>query len=188
MNNFIIKYFLINNLKNIKMEKQITNDQFSESISNKESDRIYPFCITLVSSTVKELENEWNKIINNNNNQKKVIQSLFSLFNYQILLIQQISKYYNLYIYNSDEDNLKLIEQIININKELMNKKISNIININSCPKEKKEKIYEEKIFNYKISKFNKNIKIENNNTIKNNSNANSYGFIKNIIYKNKKK
>lgn len=166
------------------MKKQLSNDQFSESLSTKESERIYPFCISLVSSSIKELENEWNKAINNNNSKKKIIQSLFSLLNYQILLIQQISKYYNLYIYNSDEDNLKLIKQIININKELMSKKISTIISVNSCSKEKKEKIYEENILNYKISKFNQNIKNGNNNKIKNN--ANSYGINKIINNNNK--
>ncbi len=114
------------------MKSQISNEQLSDSFSTKQSEKIYPFCISLVSSSLKELENEWNQKIENNKSKKNIIHSLFSLLNFQILLIQQISKYYNLYLYNSDEDNMKLIKQIININKDLINKKIDTIININN--------------------------------------------------------
>ncbi len=113
------------------MKRKKSNEQFSETFS-RDSEKIYPFCISLVSSSLKDLENKWN---NKNNNISKssqnVIKILFSLLNYQIILIQQISKYYNLYLCNSDEDNIKFIDQIISINNELMNKKIEEIININ---------------------------------------------------------
>ena len=166
------------------MTRFISNEQISDSFSSKESDKIYPYCISLVTSSLKELENEWNKKIKNNKTKKGIITSLFSLLNFQILLIQQISKYYNLYIYNSDEDNIKLINQIVNINKDLMNKKINAIINLN---KEKNEKINEEKIFNYKISKFNNNNnEIKNSNIIKDISN--SYKKTKIKINRNRKK
>ena len=166
------------------MKSQISNEQLSDSFSTKQSEKIYPFCISLVSSSLKELENELNQKIENNKSKKNIIHSLFSLLNFQILLIQQISKYYNLYLYNSDEDNMKLIKQIININKDLINKKIDTIININNISKErekeKKEIINEEKILNYKISKFNENIK--NEIKINNNINKNENSFKKNRI------
>ena len=119
------------------MKNQLPNN-FSQSSSIKESDKIHPSCIYMVSSTIKELENKWNKTINNNNSKKNIIQSLFSLLSNEILLIQQISQYYNLYLNNLDQDNLRLIHQTININKELMDKKINTIINSNLYPTMKK--------------------------------------------------
>ena len=172
------------------MKSHASNEQLSDSISTKQSEKIYPFCISLVSSSIKELENEWNSKLNNNNSKKKIIKSLFSILNFQILLIQQISKYYNLYIYNSDEDNINIIKQIINLNKDLINKKIGNIININIIMKEKekenKEIINEEKIFNYKISKYKKDLK--NEIIIKGNKKTNEKSFKRNIIKNYKKK
>ena len=195
------------------MNSKILNEQISESFSTKESEKIYGFCISLVSSSLKDLENEWYKKINNNKFKKDIIQSLFSLLYYQILLIQQISKYYNLYVNNLDEDNIKLINQIININKELMNKKIKTIINIdlyrntNTNTNEKYNKINEEKILNYKISQFNenenkskliktndKNIKyisykettIKANNSKNNNSEINKHSLYEEINHKNR--
>ena len=166
------------------MTRFISNEQLSDSFSSKESEKIYPYCISLVTSSLKELENDWNKKIKNNKTKKGIITSLFSLLNFQILLIQQISKYYNLYMYNFDEDNIKLITQIVNINKDLMNKKINAILNLILFPKEKNEKINEEKILNYKISKFNEN----NKNEIKNNNQSNSYKKAKIKINRTKKK
>ena len=141
------------------MKKEVFNEEISESFFKNDSEKIYPYCISLVATTLKEIETFWIGIINNNTTEKTLIQTLFSLLNYEILLIQQISKYYNLYMYNSDEDNIKLINQIISINKELMNKKIRRIINeySNSKAKEKNEKIIDDQnILNYKITKFKK--------------------------------
>ena len=119
------------------MKKEVFNEEISESFFKNDSEKIYPYCISLVATTLKEIETFWIGIINNNTTEKTLIQTLFSLLNYEILLIQQISKYYNLYMYNSDEDNIKLINQIISINKELMNKKIRRIINEYSNSKAK---------------------------------------------------
>ena len=166
------------------MARVISNEQFSDSFSSKESEKIYPYCISLVISSIKDLENEWNNKIKNNKTKKDIITSLFSLLNFQILLIQQISKYYNLYINNSDEDNIKLINQIVNINKDLTNKKINSIINLLLLSKEKNDKINEEKILNYKITKFNEN----NKNEIKNSNHSNSYKKAKIKINRTKKK
>ena len=174
--------------------KSQSNEQISESYSTKESEKIYPFCISLVSSSLKELQNEWNKKINNNKSKKNIIQLLFSLLDYQILLIQQISKYYNLYIYNLDEDNIKLIKQTININKELMTKKIKTIVNYNSNEKNNNCKINEGKILNYKISKYNENknkflqIKDNNTNYLKDSSFRENKNKMKKIKIKNTSK
>ena len=146
------------------MKNNFLNEQLSESFTTKDSEKIYEFCISLVSSSLKELENEWNQKINNNEFKKNIIESLFSLLYYEILLIRQILKYYNSYINNLDEDNIKLINQIINISKELMNKKINSIINIEIS--EKCNIINEEKILNYKITQFNENNKKENSSKL----------------------
>ena len=176
--------------------KNKSNEQNSDSYTTKESDIIYPFCVSLVSSTLKELQRDWIKQINNNKIKKDMIQLLFSLLNYQILLIQQISKYYNLYIFNLDEDNMKLINQIININKELMNKKIKSIINYNLNQKENNNTINEAKILDYKISKCNdkknnnKHLHIKDNyiNYIKESSFRDKKNKIKQIKIKNNPK
>ena len=60
------------------MTRFISNQQISDSFSSKESDKIYPYCISLVTSSLKELENEWNKKIKNNKTKKGIITSLFS--------------------------------------------------------------------------------------------------------------
>ena len=172
------------------MKNKISNEQISESFSTKESEKINGFCISLVSSSLKDLENEWYKKINNNKSKRDIIQSLFSLLYYQILLIQQISKYYNLYVNNLDEDNIKLINQIINISKELMNKKIKRIINIdlyrsrniNTNSNDKYNTINEEKILNYNISQFNEN---ENKSKLINTNDKNK--IKKHISYKETK-
>ncbi len=184
------------------MERKKSNEQFSDTSSTRESEKIYPFCISLVSSLLKELENEWvNKLNNIGISNNNIIQLLFSLLNYQILLIQQISKYYNIYLYNSDEDNIRFIDQIVEINKELINKKIKRIINIslnivsneksNNINLNNNKNINEEKMLNYKITNLNN----ETNNTIINeqiqincNSDYNrdySYKDLGNKTYKN---
>ena len=184
------------------MERKKSNEQFSDTSSTRESEKIYPFCISLVSSLLKELENEWvNKLNDIGMSNNNIIQLLFSLLNYQILLIQQISKYYNIYLYNSDEDNIRFIDQIVEINKELINKKIKRIINIslnivsneknNNINPNNNKNINEEKMLNYKITKLHN----ETNNKIINeqiqincNSNSNrdySYKDIGKKTYKN---
>ena len=141
------------------MKRKKTAEQFSETFSTKDSEKIYPFCISLVSSSLKELENKWiNKISNISISNKNIIKILFSLLNYQIILIQQISKYYNLYLYNSDEDNIKLIEQIININNELMNKKIEAIINNKSNTKMNNEQNNRDYIYKRNRNKAFRNV------------------------------
>ena len=141
------------------MKRKKTAEQFSETFNAKDSEKIYPFCISLVSSSLKELENKWiNKISNISISNKNIIKILFSLLNYQIILIQQISKYYNLYLYNSDEDNIKLIEQIININNELMNKKIESIINNKSNTKMNNEQNNRDYIYKRNRNKAFRNV------------------------------
>lgn len=170
------------------MKKEAFSEDISESFSNNDSDKIYPYCISLVTTTLKEIEKFWIGKINNNTTEKTIIQTLFSLLNYEILLIQQISKYYNLYMYNSDEDNLKLINQIISINKELMNEKIKRIINAysNSKVREKKEKIIEEQnILNYKIKKLNQ--KADNNKYFGIKNNKTDYNNFNELTFKEKK-
>ena len=163
------------------MKNNFLNEQLSESFTTQDSEKIYGFCISLVSSSLKDMENEWIQKINNNEFKKNIIQSLFSLLYYEILLIKQISKYYNLYINNLDEDNIKLINQIINISKELMNKKIKSIINIDIS--EKYNIINEEKIFNYKITQFTENNKKENKNKLIK-VNDKNHNLIKQFSYK----
>ena len=176
-------------------------EDLSESFGKKEIEKIFPFCISLVATSIKESENEWMNKVNNNDLKKNIVQSLFSLLNYEILIIQQISKYYKLYINNLDKDNNKLINQIISLNKDLMNKKIKAIIN---------ESLYsnnnnETNLINYKKLKYNGNqkydiktiyINMENNkelqkdstfndaqfNCIKNNNNLN-----RNFSFENKR-
>ena len=170
------------------MKKEAFIEEISESFSNNDADKIYPHCISLVTTTLKEIEKFWIGKTNNKTTEKTIIQSLFSLLNYEIILIQQISKYYNLYIYNSDEDNIKLITQIISINKELMNGKIKKIINAysNSKVKEKKEKIIDEQnILNYKITKFNK--KADNNKYSGIKDNKTDYTNFNDFTFKEKK-
>ena len=145
------------------MEKNQLKEEVSEFYNSKEQEKIYPFCISLVTAQLNEIENDWLKRINNNITKKYLIQLLFSLLNYEIVLIQQISKYYNLYICNLEEDNIKLMNQIISINRELMNKKIKAIINTSLNSNEKKNN-NDQNIFNYKILKFNEN----NNKVIEN--------------------
>ena len=170
------------------MKKEAFSEEISESFSNNDSDKIYPYCISLVATTLKEIEKFWIEKTKKNTNEKTLIQTLFSLLNYEILLIQQISKYYNLYIYHSDEDNIKLINQIISINKELMNEKIKKIINTcsNSKVKEKSEKIFDEQnILNYKITKFNK--KEDNDKYFGMKDNKSDYTNFNDLTFKDKK-
>ena len=146
------------------MKKHILKDDVSEFHISKEQEKIYPFCISLVTAQLNEIENDWLKRIKNNIAKKNLIQLLFSLLNYEIILIQQISKYYNLYIYNLEEDNIKLMNQIISINKELMNKKIKAIIATCLNSNENNNNDNDQNIFNYKILKFNeKNKKVTEN-------------------------
>ena len=91
-------------------------------------------------------------------------------------------------MYNSDEDNIKLINQIIGINKELMNEKIKRIINAYSNPKvkERKEIIIDDKnILNYKITKFNK--KADNNKYYGIKDNKTDYINFNDFTFKEKK-
>lgn len=169
------------------MKKEAFSEETSETFINNDSDKIYPYCISLVVAALKEIEKFWIEKINNNQTENTIIQNLFSLLNYEILLIQQISKYYNLYIYNSDEDNIKLINQIIGINKELMNAKIKRIINAysNTKVKEKNEKIIDDQnILNYKITKFKK---ADNNKYLGMKDNKTDYTNFNEFTFKDKK-
>ena len=144
------------------MKKHLLKVDVSEFYNSKEQEKIYPFCISLVTAQLNEIENDWIKRINNNIAKKNLIQLLFSLLNYEIVLIQQISKYYNLYICNLEEDNIKLMNQIISINRELMNKKIKAIIAtcLNSNENNNNTNNCDQNIFNYKILKFNEKNKV----------------------------
>ncbi len=144
------------------MKKHLLKEDVSEFYNSKEQEKIYPFCISLVTAQLNEIENDWIKRINNNIAKKNLIQLLFSLLNYEIVLIQQISKYYNLYICNLEEDNIKLMNQIISINRELMNKKIKAIIAtcLNSNENNNNTNNCDQNIFNYKILKFNEKNKV----------------------------
>ena len=146
------------------MKKHLLKEDVSQFYKSIEQEKIYPFCISLVTAQLNEIENDWLKRFNNNITKKTLIQLLFSLLNYEIVLIQQISKYYNLYICNLEEDNIKLMNQIISINRELMNKKIKAIIATSLNSKENNKNNCDQNIFNYKILKFNENNKqvIEN--------------------------
>lgn len=142
------------------MKKHLLKEDVSEFYNSKDQEKIYPFCISLVTAQLNEIENDWLKRINNNITKKNLIQLLFSLLNYEIVLIQQISKYYNLYICNLEEDNIKLMNQIISINRELMNKKIKAIITTCLNSNENNNNNCDQNIFNYKILKFNEKNKV----------------------------
>ena len=77
------------------MKKEAFSEETSETFINNDSDKIYPYCISLVVAALKEIEKFWIEKINNNQTENTIIQNLFSLLNYEILLIQQISKYLN---------------------------------------------------------------------------------------------
>ena len=70
------------------MKNEAFIEEISESFSNNDSDKIYPYCISLVATTLKEIEKFWIGKTNNKTIEKTIIQSLFSLLNYEILLIQ----------------------------------------------------------------------------------------------------
>ena len=110
----------------------VINQAFKKSSIN--SNRIFNYCINLVSSSIKELENSWYQKEIIKDNLKKLIQSLFSLLNNQIIFIEQISKY-DIYSKDQHKKNYLLVQQIITINKTLINKNIQKIISL-KCGKE----------------------------------------------------
>ena len=106
-------------------------DIFNQSKkSSNDINKLFQHCINLVSNSLKELEDFWYQKEKYKDNHKALIQSLFSLLNYEILFIQQITKYYDLYTKDQHKNNYSMVHQIITINKTLINQNIQKIISL----------------------------------------------------------
>ena len=102
----------------------IENNQNLEFI-NENSTILNTNVILLVSDLLRVLENEWYSKLKDNLPYTNIAHYIFSLLNYQITLIQQLSEY-NIESYSSKE-----IEPIIFFNKNIISKKIEQIIYFN---------------------------------------------------------
>ena len=151
--------------------------------SSNNLNKIFQYCVNLVSYSLKELEDSWIKKFIDNDIQKDLIQSLFSLLNYEIIFIQQVSKYYDLYTNNQQEKNYSMVQQIITLNKMLINKSIQKIISLKFVKRNNsqgnifhRQEIHEKINFDSKnkrlyplnLSMYNKNFDemINSNNTV----------------------
>ena len=93
--------------------------------------------ILIVSDIIRELEKEWYKKLNYNNYLKNLAHNIFSLLNYQITVIQQLSEI------NFDTS----IEPILLFNKNVISKKIEQILYFNENSIEAKKNWYITKNF-----------------------------------------
>ena len=176
----------------------------------------YTFCVSLISQLIEEIEIETKNL--NKNNQRKILQSIFSLLKNQIKLFQELFMVQGKQMYNIVQ--FREIKNIFDKGKEYVKSEINNILtysklnyenisakntihHINSSStnnsqhlienKNSKNKHYNTKTFNEKINSYlikNEERKITNDNIMKTISkNEASYNNSSfNLVKKNKSK
>ena len=132
---------------------------------NENSTALNTNVIVIVSDLLRVLENEWYSKLKENLLYTNMAHNIFSLLNYQITLIQQLSEY-NIETYISKE-----IEPIISFNKNIISKKIEKIIYFNdneikrryiSTAYNTQNTFYNKKNINNKAKKLNVNTSHQN--------------------------
>ena len=95
-----------------------TNDLFHKTNLHK--------CFSLISEMIKATESEFNENFPNKLKNSFIITSIFSLLNFQLKTIQQLTDLFN-QTKNNNTENKKLVKNLLNLSKELIFHKIQQI-------------------------------------------------------------
>ena len=163
-------------------------------MSGRLKNKLFIQSLSIITNINKELEEEFNSKESDNDDfarddvNKTIINSIFSLLNFQITIINQLAELNYQFLEKNDNNHQKIIEKLVNFTKELLYQKIKQILmlnhNNNIIYKNYIDNSSSLKINNDKIKKKKKQLININEKKFDNNDSSMENDFNSNIVNK----